>query len=431
MTQHASVADTAAAGKRGQEPARESVDLPQPTSSATDSSSSTSASASASASSWTPSGGARLGTGLAIALENVAYGFRRPSILDIKLGAQLCRPDAPAAKQARLEAVSRATTSGSLGFRIAGMKVWVGERGAQKRVYEEEQQREENGHQRDRGETGERQPAESDGPASGTSAAGEPAPACTPNASKITVIEVDGYNRYDRHYGHTLSDTTVAEGFRAFLAPAGPTRAPQLASRVAARIRSIQAALEQVETRMYSASILVVYEGDPDALGQALEEEENKRRREARQDDDNNAEEKQEEEEEEEEEDDVELPPGSLELVGISTTEGMTLNAAERNIENITNIPTSTSTNPSAHTGTDSVNIEIHPEDLGHLGGVDVQNILGSDCDSEEEPHKVVDVRLIDFAHGSWVPGQGPDENVLHGVRNAARILEGLAGEAW
>ncbi|KAL9064819.1 MAG: hypothetical protein Q9157_007695, partial [Trypethelium eluteriae] len=67
-----------------------------------------------------------LETETAIVLENLAAGFVRPNILDIKLGARLWADDAPLEKRARLDAVAASTTSGSLGFRVAGMRVWRG-----------------------------------------------------------------------------------------------------------------------------------------------------------------------------------------------------------------------------------------------------------------------------------------------------------------
>jgi len=43
-----------------------------------------------------------------------------------------------------------------------------------------------------------------------------------------------------------------------------------------------------------------------------------------------------------------------------------------------------------------------------------------------EGPHIAV-AKLIDFAHASWTPGQGPDENALQGVRNVLSILTDLS----
>ena len=51
----------------------------------------------------------------------------------------------------------------------------------------------------------------------------------------------------------------------------------------------------------------------------------------------------------------------------------------------------------------------------------------GEGEEEEEEIKMVEDVKLIDFAHASWTPGQGPDENALQGVRNTERLLKDLS----
>lgn len=59
-----------------------------------------------------------------IVLQNVYYGFSKPSILDIKLGKILTDENASPEKRERLQKVADSTTSGSLGFRICGMKLY-------------------------------------------------------------------------------------------------------------------------------------------------------------------------------------------------------------------------------------------------------------------------------------------------------------------
>lgn len=58
-----------------------------------------------------------------LVMEDLCQGFEQPSIMDVKLGSQLWDEFTPPEKKERLMAVSRSTTSGSLGFRIAGMTV--------------------------------------------------------------------------------------------------------------------------------------------------------------------------------------------------------------------------------------------------------------------------------------------------------------------
>ncbi|KAL6449866.1 ARG82 Inositol polyphosphate multikinase [Candida maltosa Xu316] len=62
-----------------------------------------------------------------IVLSNSYHGFAHPSILDIKLGAKLTDDEVTSKEKIeRLQKVSDATTSGSLNFRICGMKVYNG-----------------------------------------------------------------------------------------------------------------------------------------------------------------------------------------------------------------------------------------------------------------------------------------------------------------
>lgn len=42
---------------------------------------------------------------------------------------------------------------------------------------------------------------------------------------------------------------------------------------------------------------------------------------------------------------------------------------------------------------------------------------------------KVLDVRLIDFAHAKLVPGEGPDEGVLLGLKTIRNQVAALVGE--
>lgn len=299
---------------------------------------------------WVPSGGRKLETGLSIVLENVASGFKRPNVLDVKLGARLWADDAPPSKRAKLDAVSKETTSSSLGYRIAGMKVWTGVNG-----------------ESDEGSRTDPYATKYEGK----------------EGAKGEVIEKDGYRRYDKWYGRSFSEANVNQGFETFLAGAKAgdvDRSKLVARRLADALISVRQVLESEESRMYSSSVLVVYEGDPEALEDALEEEKKA------------AENPREEDGEDEDEDlDFEIQDGNLELVDVKVGEhGVPQQAININLD-----PGST------------------PLDL--------------DDDEEEDPPKVHDLRLIDFAHANWTPGQGPDENVLMGIRSLVRVFEGLA----
>ena len=70
--------------------------------------------------------GAKIATETAIVLENLEHGFSKPNVLDLKLGSRLYADGTAPEKAERLDKVASETTSGSLNFRIAGMKVWNG-----------------------------------------------------------------------------------------------------------------------------------------------------------------------------------------------------------------------------------------------------------------------------------------------------------------
>lgn len=302
--------------------------------------------------SWVSSGGKKLETGLSIVLENIASGFRRPNVLDVKLGARLWADDAPLAKRTKLDVVSMETTSSSLGYRIAGMKTWTGKHG-----------------ETDEGALTDPYDIKHEG-------AEEP---------KGEVIEKDGYRRYDKWYGRSFNAGNVKQGFETFLAGASAgsvDRSKLIARRLVEELRNLQAVLESKESRMYSASVLVVYEGDPEAMELALEKEKEISER------------KHEEAEDEEENEEVEFEFSEevVELGDIKLGDG---------------------------TPQKAINISIDPQTAQmpmDLGGED-----------EEETPKVHDLRIIDFAHAKWTPGEGPDENVLQGIRSLVKVFEELA----
>ncbi|KAK5074513.1 hypothetical protein LTR70_007854 [Exophiala xenobiotica] len=267
---------------------------------------------------WTPSGGAKLSSNLSIVLSNATAGFTRPNVIDLKLGSRLWDDDAPMNKRAKLDEVAGSSTSGSLGFRIAGMKVFVGE------DVEEE------------------------------------------NVSREVNTEVhDGYKTYDKFYGRSnINDDNLQSAFDAFLhslslAPTSSTggekeqrkarlRRKLMLERLQREVSSIEYVLENEESRMYSASILMVYEGDPDTLDSVVKYNEE-----------------------------------------------------------------------------DGKVMDIEAEEPRAIDAEDDEEVL--DDDEDEEPRqKLHEVAMIDFAHAHWTPGQGPDENVLQGIRSIKRILEQL-----
>ncbi|KAK5103449.1 hypothetical protein LTS08_002864 [Lithohypha guttulata] len=265
---------------------------------------------------WTPSGGAKLDSNLSIVLSNATAGFRKPNVIDLKLGARLWDDDAPAAKRKKLDEVSAATTSSSLGFRVAGMKVYVGDESNSEVTRE------------------------------------------------VNTEVADGYKTYNKFYGRDgITKENVKSAFDAFFwsldllsnAADKQGRRKQLLKRkllvemLLREVSSIEYVFLNEESRMYSASVLMVYEGDPEALDSVI----------------------------------------------TFKTQNDQIVSAEV--------------------------IESQEEDEEDRTGDE------DDEDDDETPkQKIEEVVLIDFAHAHWTPGQGPDENVLHGVRSIKKTLEDI-----
>lgn len=235
---------------------------------------------------WSPSGGGKIKTETAIVLENVADHYNKPNILDVKLGAQLWANDAPPTKREKLDRVAKETTSKALGIRIAGMRIWEGAETLQ----------------------------ESD-------------PAL-----------IDGYRLYNKEYGRGLTTENIGSGFETYFQVKkgdGPSKRIKEIIRLFIKdLEGLQHVVENEESRMYSSSLLFVYEGDDMAFQEV-------------------------------------------------------------------------------HNGTTSPLLTVSP-----------QEAFSSD-DGDEFPNvaPIQAMKLIDFAHAEWTPGQGPDHNVLHGIKSVIRIL--------
>jgi 1D-myo-inositol-tetrakisphosphate 5-kinase/inositol-polyphosphate multikinase len=239
----------------------------------------------------------RIETNMAIVLGNAAHGYVKPNILDVKLGVRLWADDARQEKKIRFEKVTAETTHRDLGFRIAGMRVWQGH-----------------------GVVGED-------------------------------IDEEGYKIYDKDYGRLcIRSDNIVDAFRDFIFSKSAGIDEELGKLVCqafhADVAKIQEVLESQESRMYSASLLFVFEGDGVALRTAMEE--------------------------------ASKPLRPVELVNGNG------NTSDRDDED---------------------EDEDEDEDIGP---------------------RIYSVKVIDFAHAQWVPGMGPDENSLVGVRSVANILKAL-----
>ncbi|KAK5140752.1 hypothetical protein LTR04_002865 [Oleoguttula sp. CCFEE 6159] len=258
--------------------------------------------------------------------------------MDIKLGARLWDEDTLPEKRARLDKVAAETTSSSLGFRVAGMRVWQGARGgcvdgkASDGILS---QTTENGQAKD---------AKGDG-------------------------EEDGYKVYDKMYGRKFTADNVKDAVWEYIRPShtgvdeglatGHIKCFRLVKRFHDDVSAIEECLEKQESRMISASILFVYEGDPVARNEAW---------------------------------------AAAQEAPKSQRGAKTADHAEVNF-----------------------NGQIEADDDGSLDEDDDDD--EDDEDVDDALPKLSVTKLIDFAHAKWTPGLGPDENVLQGVRSIRKIL--------
>ena len=282
---------------------------------------------------WAPSNGGRIHTDSAVVLENVAAGFKKPNILDVKLGARLWADDAPMAKRAKLDKIAEETTSKPLGLRIAGMKTYQG------------------------------------APSNGE--------------QKVTS---DGYRLYGKSYGHTFNAETINQGFEEYFQLTKGVKARGLIRKAIKRfvedLRAIEIVIGQEESRMYSASLLFVYEGNQQALQDAFATERD---------------------------------------IIASLDRKMSDDEDHTSADVATNDGNPIKGNGTANgSGTDA-DIRVDERD----GNEEAQ---GEEEGEEVRFPAIQSLKLIDFAHAEWTPGGGPDENILHGIRNTIKILTSLVG---
>ena len=150
-----------------------------------------------------------------LVLENLTAGFRQPNVLDVKLGSILTDGNATPEKQARLAAVSGSTTSGSLGFRVCGMRI----------------------------------------------ASSPRALACPAEQREA---QAGDYLLLNKHYGRARTAADVHGAFETYLAHPrlSAQRRAQLQEHFFQRLQLFYNTLLDSEVRMVSSSLLFVFEGD-------------------------------------------------------------------------------------------------------------------------------------------------------------------------
>ncbi|KAK3400361.1 hypothetical protein B0T20DRAFT_452448 [Sordaria brevicollis] len=290
----------------------------------------------------------KIKTNKSVVLENTAYGYSRPNILDAKLGSVLYADDASDEKKARFRKISEKSTSGSHGFRIAGMRVYKG---------------------------------------------GKP--------DKNQDVDEYGYVVSNKMYGRdTVSGENLVEAMRRFIFNPQAGIDDELGKIIAGLflndLRRVEEVLASEESRMFSASLLFTFEGDGNALRAALDRT------------------RADMEGEQQKKEDGPYPPG---LSASRVDSGIEMDDEGQMV-----FPINAAISQNMMLG----NLAQAPGSQG------MQLVADSDdesmsASSDGEVPRIYSLKLIDFAHAEFTPGQGPDENVLHGVRSLIKIFEELA----
>ena len=259
---------------------------------------------------WRPNKGKKLPTDRAIVLENTSYGYVQPNIMDVKLGQRLWADDAPQEKKQRFDEIRYATTHEKFGFRIAGMRTYKG-------------------------------------------------------SSDPAELDDEDYKIYSKDWGRLeVNNENIVDSFRKFIFNKDANIDDEYGRAIADAFRRdlehVRDVLEHERTRMYSASLLFVFEGDGVALKKAVD---------------------------------------------YNNTGVAALEAKAQEISGRSNFRVDSGI--------------VLDEDGELISGLDEE-------DDEPQSPRLFGLKLIDFAHAEF--GQdGPDENVLHGVRCLINIFAELA----
>ena len=278
---------------------------------------------------WKPNKNRKIPTNRSVVLQNSTHGFKKPNVLDAKLGSRLWADDAPEAKRKRFDDITKSTTNGTHGFRIAGMRIYKG-------------------------------------------------------SDRPDDLDADGFMTYNKDYGRfTVNQDNLVQEIRKFIfnprAGIDEDLGRAVAQAFLEELKHVDHVLSNAETRMYSASLLFAFEGDGEALRAAIEE--------------NNAIVDDAKQETEVVISGIDLPKEKAVEIDVQAIEGA---------------------------------IEGDVKVIELMGDVAAD---GEEDDGEELSNlpRIFSLKLIDFAHAEWVPGQGPDENSLLGVRSLIKIFEELA----
>ncbi|RKP22986.1 inositol polyphosphate kinase-domain-containing protein [Syncephalis pseudoplumigaleata] len=155
-------------------------------------------------SAWSATGTALPEQAVSADRQNVTYGYCKPCVMDLKIGKELCSDDASPEKRARMEAKASNSTTSTLGIRICGIVVYDQSSGK--------------------------------------------------------------YTSYNKTYGYGLTDDTIIEGFKAYFSALSDDNARRaiIMEELQDQLEHFRDVLRGADVRLRSASLLFVYEADPE-----------------------------------------------------------------------------------------------------------------------------------------------------------------------
>lgn len=261
-----------------------------------------------------------------IVLENLYNNYKFPSILDIKLGSVLTDEDTTPEKASRLAKVAQETTSGSHHFRICGMKVYS-DKIPQNQLFE--------------------------------------------NMDK-TIVSNGDYLEYNKIYGRSLNGDTIESGIYQFFKSLNhDLKIYCLLNQFHKRLQMLYNCLLDYEVRIFSGSLLFIYEND-DAKWQ-----------------------------------------------GINLLD----EAAFQLKDPLIKVPL-TNDDDDDYDDDDSNN-NINENKIKN-SNTDNDQQKAETQDQITYPSSLSQLNLIDFAHSKFTPGKGHDDNVLQGIENLIIIFNNL-----
>ncbi|KAI1369701.1 SAICAR synthase-like protein [Xylaria arbuscula] len=293
-------------------------------------------------------------TDRAITLLNASYGFKKPNIMDTKMGQQLWSKNASQEKRERFDKITESTTHKNYGFRVAGMQVY---KGTHPKYTTSDGQQE--------------------------------------LSVNVSGPNDEGFMTYNKFWGRDdVNDSNLAESLKLYIfneaAGIDEELGKLIAGLFASDLRRVEEVLQNQESRMYSSSLLFVFEGDGPTLRAAVEEAKAA---------------------------EMETQRARSEMV-TSVNKRSSPRAVSTNLRVDSGI------------GMDDDDLKFVTDSIVFENGIGGASEDDDDDDEFDEmsnfPH-IYSLKMIDFAHAEWTPGLGPDEAVLLGVKSLAEIFEKLS----